>query len=79
MDESFAKIFEVNFFSTKVRFWRGYEFLIRVGRCVVKSYCLDWPYVWGGFLGERVNDLICVKILDLAQKKLQLFGVVVGW
>ena len=49
------------FFFKKVRFWRGYEFLIRVGRCVVKSHCPNCPYFWGDFLGEGVNDSICVE------------------
>ena len=64
----FAKIFGINDFFKKVRFWRSYEFLIRVGRCVVKSYCPDCPYFGGDFLGEGVNDSICVEILDLAAK-----------
>ena len=42
--------------------------MIRDGRCVVKSYCPNCPYFWGDFLGEGVNDSICVKILDLAPK-----------
>ena len=67
-DEIFAKIFGINDFFKKVRFWRSYEFLIRVGRCVVKSYCPDCPYFGGDFLGEGVNDSICVEILDLAAK-----------
>ena len=37
-DKTFAKKIGVDF--KKVRFWRGYEFLIRDGRCVVKSYYL---------------------------------------
>ena len=56
------------FFLEKVAFWRSYEFLIRVGRCVVKSYCLNCPYFWGDFLGEGVKDPICVENLDLAPK-----------
>ena len=71
-----AKILGLDFFFKKVRFWRSYEFLIPVGRCVVKSYCRDCPYFWGNFLGERVNDSICVEILDLPPKKLLPFGVV---
>ena len=51
-----------------MRLWRSYEFLIRVGRCVVKSYCPKCPYFWGDFLGEGVNDSICVENLDLAPK-----------
>ena len=66
-------------FLIKVIFWRTHEFLIPVGRCVVKSYCPDWPYFWGGFLGEGANASICVEILDLAPKKLQPFGVRSGW
>ena len=52
----------------KVRFWRSYEILIRVGRCVVKSYCPKWPYFCGDFLVEGVKDSICVLDLDLAPK-----------
>ena len=37
-DNFFAKNLGVDF--KKVRFWRGYKFLIRDGRCVVKSYYL---------------------------------------
>ena len=51
-----------------MRFWRGYEFLIRNGRCVVKSYCPKWPYFWGDFLVQGVKDSICVFDLDLAPK-----------
>ena len=54
----------------KVIFFRSYEFLMSVGRCVVKSYCSDCPYFGGGFLGEGVNDSICVKIPDMAPKKI---------
>ena len=68
----FGKICEkkigVRFFFKKVRFWRSYDFLIRVGRCVVKSYCPNCPYFWGDFLGEGVNDSIYVEYLDLALK-----------
>ena len=59
------------FLSKKMRFWRSYEFVIRVGRCVVKSYCPKCPYFWGDFLGEGdqgVNDSICVENLDLEPK-----------
>ena len=56
------------FFFKKMSIWRGYEFLIRVGRCVVTSHCLNCPYFWGDFLGGGVNDSICVETLDLAPK-----------
>ena len=54
------KTFLETFFSEsmikkKVAFWRSYEFLIRVGRCVVKSYCPNCPYFWGDILGEGVK------------------------
>ena len=52
----------------QVRFWRSYEFLSVIGRCVVKSYCPNCPYFWGDFLGKEVNDSICDEILDLAPK-----------
>ena len=52
---NFCKNFRARFFLQKVRFWRSYEFLIRVGRCVVKSYCPNCPYFWGDFLGEGVK------------------------
>ena len=68
LDFFFAKIFGGHFFFEKVRLWRGYEFLIRVIRCVLKSYCLNCPYFGGDFLGEGVNDSICVETLDLAPK-----------
>ena len=55
-------------FSKKMRLWRSYEFQIRVGRCIVKSYCSKCPYFWGDFPGEGVNDSICVENLDLAPK-----------
>ena len=45
----------------KMRFWRGYDFLIRDGRCVVKSYYPKCPYFWGDFLGGGVKDSICVE------------------
>ena len=61
-------IFGINDFFKKVAFWRSYEFLIRVGRCVVKSYYPNYPYFRGDFLGEGVNDSICVENLDLAPK-----------
>ena len=60
-----AKAFGLDFFFFKVRFWRSYEFLIRVSRCVVKSHCPNCPYFWGDFLGGGVNDSICVENLDL--------------
>ena len=63
-----ANIFGVYFFFEKVRFWRSYEFLIRVGRRVFQSYCPKCPYFWGDFLGEGVNKSICVSDLDLAPK-----------
>ena len=55
-------------FSKKMTFWRIYDFLIRVGRCVVKNYCPKCPYFWGDFLVEGVKDSICVFDLDLASK-----------
>ena len=72
-----GKFFPGNFFVQKirgrfffkvVRFWRSYEFLIRDGRCVVKSYCPKCPYFWGDFLVEGVKDSICVFYLDLGPK-----------
>ena len=57
-----------SFFSKKMRFWRSYDFLIRVGRCVVKSYYPNCPYFWGDFLGEGIKDSICVFDLDLGPK-----------
>ena len=70
------------FISKKVRFWRGYDFLIRVGRCVVKSYCPNCPYFWGDFLGDGVNTSICVETLDLAPKltsTIWFFDVLILW
>ena len=64
----FAKIFGPIFFFEKVRFWRSYEFQYVIGTFVVKSYCPKWVYFWGDFLGEGVNDSICVENLDLAPK-----------
>ena len=64
----FDLISGVDFFSRKMRIWRGYEFLIRVGRCVVTSHCPNCPYFGGDFLGKGVKDSICVEILDLAPK-----------
>ena len=55
-------------FSKKVRFWRSYDFFIRVGRCIGPSHCPKCPYFWGDFLGGGVNDSICVQNLDLAPK-----------
>ena len=52
----------------KMRFWRSYEFLSVIGTSVVKSYCPNCLYFWGDFLGEGVNDSICVENLDLAPK-----------
>ena len=40
---------------TNLSFWRSSDFFIRVGRCVVKSYCPNCPYFWGDFLGEGVK------------------------
>ena len=57
------------FFSfKKLAFWRSYEFLSVTGRSVVESYCPNCLYFWGDFLGEGVNDSICVENLDLAPK-----------
>ena len=64
----FAKIFGADFFFKKLEFWRSYDFLIRVGRCVVPSHCPKCPYFWGDFLGGGVNDSICVENVDLAWK-----------
>ena len=66
----FQKI--ISFFK-KVTFWRSYEFLIRVGRCVVKRDCPIFPYFWGDFLGEGVNNSICVLDLDLTPKMTSTF------
>ena len=52
----------------KLAFWRSYEFLSVTGRSVVKSCCPNCLYFWGDFLGEWVNDSICVENLDLAPK-----------
>ena len=52
--------------------------MIRVGRCVVKSYCLNWPYFWGDFLGEGVKDSICVENLDLAPKMTSTIWILFG-
>ena len=55
------KFFQNMFFSpknldfTNLSFWRSSDFFIRVGRCVVKSYCPNCPYFWGDFLGEGVK------------------------
>ena len=56
------------FFVIFAGFWRSQDFLIRVGSCVVKSYCLNCPYFWGDFLVEGVKDSICVFYLDLGPK-----------
>ena len=63
-----AEIFGADFFFKKLEFWRSYDFLIRVGRCVVPSHCPKCPYFWGDFLGGGVNDSICVENVDLAPK-----------
>ena len=56
LGKTFCKPFsESMIFSKKVAFWRSYEFLIRVGRCALKSYCPNCPYFWGDFLGEGVK------------------------
>ena len=57
-----------NFVFKKVRFWRSHEFPSVIGTSVVKSYCPNCLYFWGDFLGEGVNDSICVENLDLAPK-----------
>ena len=57
-----------NFVFKKVRFWRSCEFPSVIGTSVVKSYCPNCLYFWGDFLGEGVNDSICVENLDLAPK-----------
>ena len=64
----FRQKFRDRFFFKKVRFLRSYEFAIRVGRCVVKSYCPKCLYFRGDFLGEGVNGSICVENLDLGLK-----------
>ena len=56
------------FLFKKKRFWRSYEFRIRVGRCVVKSYCPKCPYFGGDLPGEGVNNSICVETLDFGPK-----------
>ena len=72
--ESHIGLFCCNFFSgpnfvfKKVRFWRSYEFPSVIGTSVVKSYCPNCLYFWGDFLGEGVNDSICVENLDLEPK-----------
>ena len=66
--KNLRNIFGINNFFKKVTFWMSYEFLIRVGRCVVKSYCPNSLYFWGDFLGEGVNDSICVENLNLAPR-----------
>ena len=68
LDLFFCKIFGARFFFEKVRFWRSYEFQYVIGTFVVKSYCPKWVYFWGDFLGEGVNDSICVENVDLAPK-----------
>ena len=60
--------FGINDFFKKVAFWRSYEFLIRVGRCVVKSYCPNCPYFWGDFLGEGVKEAVCSFEMVLGPK-----------
>ena len=62
------KISGSNFVFKKVRFWRSCEFPSVIGTSVVKSYCPNCLYFWGDFLGEGVNDSICVQTLDLAPK-----------
>ncbi len=78
----FAKIFEVDFCFKKVSFlWSRRKFAIRVGRCVVKSYCLKYPY-FRDFLGEGVNDSIRVETLNLAPKitsTIWCFDVMIMW
>ena len=68
LEKCFWKILGVDFVFEKVAFCRSYEFLIRVGRRVVKSYCPNCPYFWEDFLGEGVNGSICVEKLGLAPK-----------
>ena len=63
-----GKHFRSRFFFKKVRFWRSYEFLSMTGTFLAKSYCPNCPYFWGDFLGEGVNDSICVENLDLEPK-----------
>ena len=73
-------IFGIGDLFKKVAFWRSCEVLIRVGRCVVKSYP-NCPYFWGDFLGEGVNNSICVENLDLALKVQKLTSTIwcCGW
>ena len=58
---STSQVFSKHVFSAKnldftnLSFWRSSDFFIRVGRCVVKSYCPNCPYFWGDFLGEGVK------------------------
>ena len=61
-------VFGIDDFFKKVAFWRSYEFLIRVGRCVVKSYCPNCPYFWGDFLGEGVKEAVCSFEMVLGPK-----------
>ena len=36
----------------KMAFWRSYEGVSVIGRCVVKIYCPYFIYFWGELLGE---------------------------
>ena len=44
----------------KLAFWRSWVGLSVTGTFVVKSYCLQFVYFWGEFLGEGVNKAVCV-------------------
>ena len=67
-EKKIGQKFRGRVFFKKVRFWRSYEFLIRVGRCVVKSYCPNCPYFWGDFLGEGVKEAVCSFEMVLGPK-----------
>ena len=69
LDDFFTKKIDTrNFVFKKLAFWRSQTLLSVTGRFLVKSYCPKWVYFWGDFLGEGVNDSICVENLDLAPK-----------
>ena len=67
-EQEMQKFSGLIFVFKKVRFWRSYKFPSVIGTSVVKSYCPNCLYFWGDFLGEGVNDSICVENLDMAPK-----------
>ena len=75
LDFFFAEFLGSNFVFKKVRFWRSHEFPSVIGTSVVKSDCPNCLYFWGDFLGEGVNDSICVETLDLAPKMTSTISV----